>query len=126
MPLFLSLVLVQFVVFGILVAFLRLILTKNITKATTHINELSQDYSEKLEEAQKRLHDADQYYDEMLIKAKTEAEKAKIKILKEAGESQQVIINQSRRQSEEIIEKAQKIKSIIECLLHVLVVVEDG
>ena len=113
MSLFLSLVLMQLVIFGVLIAFLRVILTKNISKATSHINELNEDYSQKLEDAQKRLHDADKYYDEMLLKAKIEAEKTKIQILKEAGESQQMIVNQSRKQSEEIIEKAQKSKDAL-------------
>lgn len=108
MSLFLSLVFVQLVLFGVLVVFLRVVLTRNIAKATTHISELSQDYSQKLEEAQKRIQEADKYYDDMLLKAKTEAEKTKMQILKEANDSQLMIVGQSRKQSEEIIEKAQK------------------
>src|SRR3989338_10619288 len=110
MSLFLSLVLLQLIIFGILIVFLRVILTKNISKATSHINELNQDYSQKLEDAQKRVQEADKYYDSMLLKAKTEAEKTKMQILKEANDSQQMIVNESRKQSEEIIQKAQKSK----------------
>lgn len=113
MSLFLSLISIQLVIFGILLAFLRVILTKNISKATSHISELNQDYTQKLEEAQKRLREADKYYDDMLLKAKTEAEKTRMQILKEAGESQQSIVNQSRKQSEEIIETAQKSKEAL-------------
>ena len=108
MALFVWLVILQLVLFGILIAFLRVVLTKNITKATTQISELNQDYSQKLEEAQKRVREADKYYDEMLLKSKTDAEKKKIQILKEASEGQQLMVDQSRKQSEEIIEKAQK------------------
>ncbi len=108
MYLFVSLVLLQLVLFGIMIAFLRVILTRNIAKATTHINELSNDYAQKLEDAQKRIQEADKYYDNMLLKAKTEAEKTKVQFLKEANESQQMVLNQSRKQSEEIIEKALK------------------
>ena len=108
MSLFISLVLLQLVIFGVLMVFLRVVLTRNIAKATSHINEVSQDYAQKLEDAQKRIQEADKYYDEMLLKAKTEAEKTKMQILKDANESQQMIVNQSRKQSEEIIEKAQK------------------
>lgn len=110
MSLFLSLVFIQLVIFGILIAFLRVILTRNISKATSQLNELNQDYSQKLEDAQKRLQEADKYYDSMLLKAKTEAEKTKMQILKEANDSQQMIVNESRKQSEEIIQKAQKSK----------------
>jgi F0F1-type ATP synthase delta subunit len=108
MSLFISLIVIQLVIFGILVVFLRVILTRNITKATSHISELNQDYTQKLEDAQKRLQEADKYYDDILLKAKTEAEKTKMQLLKDASDSQQLIINQSRKQSEEIIEKAQK------------------
>ncbi len=113
MSLFLSLIVIQLVIFGILVGFLRVILSRNITKATSHITELNQDYSQKLEEAQKRVREADKYYDDMLLKAKTEAERTKMQILKEATDSQQILVNQSRKQSEEIIEKAQKSKEAI-------------
>ena len=75
MSLFLSLVIMQLVLFGVLIAFLRVILTRNIAKATSHINELNEDYNQKLEDAQKRAQEADKYYDEVLRKAKTEAEK---------------------------------------------------
>ena len=113
MSLFLSLIMIQVVIFGILLAFLRVILTKNISTATSHLSELNQDYTQKLEEAQKRIRDADKYYDDMLLKAKSEAEKTRMQILKEAGESQQLIVNQSRKQSEEIIETAQKSKEAL-------------
>lgn len=108
MSLFLSLILIQIVVFGILVAFLRVILKQNISKATSHITEMNQDYTQKIEDAQKRVHDADKYYDDIILKSKTDAEKTRVQILKDASDSQQLIVNQSRKQSEEILEKARK------------------
>src|SRR3989338_8144697 len=113
MGLFLWLVALQVVVFGIIVFFLRVIFSRNVTQATTHISELNEDYTQKLEEAKKRSQDADKYYDEMLLKAKHESEKTRIQILKEANDSQQLILNQSHKQSEEIIEKAEKAKEAL-------------
>ena len=49
--LFLSLILVQILLFGVLVLFLRLIIAKNVTHATDHLNEINSDYNQKLEDA---------------------------------------------------------------------------
>ena len=106
--LFLWLVLIQFIIFAFLIFFLKSILTKNITHATTHLHDLNQDYNHKLEDAKKKSAEADRYYDEMLLKAKTEAEKAKVQILKETHENQEALVKEARKQSEEIIQQAQR------------------
>jgi F0F1-type ATP synthase membrane subunit b/b' len=106
--LFLSLVLIQLAIFGFLVVFLRYLLTRNITHATTHLHELNQDYSQKLDEAKKRQQEADKYYDETILKAKIDAEKTRVQILKEAHDTQEVIIKEARTQSQEIVAQANK------------------
>ena len=68
------LVLIQLFVFTLLVVFLKMILTQNVTSATDHLHELNQDYNVKVEEANKRKAEVDRYYDEMLLKAKSDAE----------------------------------------------------
>ena len=78
------LVVIQLVVFTLLVLFLRMLLTRNISTATTHLHELNQDYNQKVEDANKRKAEVDRYYDEMLLKAKADAEKNKVQILREA------------------------------------------
>src|SRR5882672_110940 len=105
--LFLWLVLIQLIIFGVLTYFLKSVLTRNITNATSHLHELNQDYNQKLEEAKKKQMEADHYYDEMLLKAKTKAEKTKVQILKETHESQEAMVKEARKQSEEIVQQAQ-------------------
>lgn len=102
------LVLIQLVVFTLLVVFLKVLLTRNISTATTHLHELNQDYNQKVEDANKRKTEVDRYYDEMLLKAKADAEKSKVQILREAQATQEVIMKQARQQSEEIIGQANR------------------
>ena len=57
--LFVWLVLLQLIVFAVLVFFLRLIFSRNVSTATAHLHELNADYSQKLDEAKKRQAEAD-------------------------------------------------------------------
>lgn len=101
--LFLWLVLLQVIIITVLVLFMRLLFTRHVSSATAHLHELNEDYSQKLDDAKKRQTDADKYYDDMLVKAKTDAERSKVQILKEARDMQTQILTDARRQSEEIL-----------------------
>ena len=102
------LVLIQLIVFTLLVVFLKMVLTRNVTTATSHLHELNQDYNQKVEDANKRKQEVDRYYDEMLLKAKADAEKNKVQILREAQATQELVLKQARQQSEEIIGQANR------------------
>ncbi len=102
------LVIIQLVIFTVLIFFLSVLLTRNVTTATTHLHELNQDYNEKVESATKKKAEVDRYYDEMLLKAKAEAEKQKVTIIKEAHTLEETVIKDARRQGEEIIASANK------------------
>src|SRR3989338_5717752 len=106
--LFLWLVFLQIIIFAILVLFLRVILKRNLVTATTHLTDINNDYTQKLDDAKKRLQEADRYYDEAVLKTKTDVEKLKAQILKEAHESQEAAVAESRKQSAEIIQQANK------------------
>lgn len=111
--LFLWLVLLQLGIFAALVVFLRVILTRNISNATSHLHSLNQDYTQKLEDAKKRQVEADAYYDQAILRTKVDAEKQKVQILKEAHDSQEFTINQTRQQSAAILEQANKARETI-------------
>ncbi len=111
--LFLTLILVQIGIFGILVLFLRQIISRNITHATDHLSEINSDYNQKLEDAKKRQQEADHYYDETLVKAKTDTEKLKAQILKEAREVEENLVKQGRKQVEDILQQANNAKDTI-------------
>ena len=102
------LVLIELVTFSVLLLVMKMILSRNVTSATAQLHELNQDYNLKVEEANKRKQEVDNYYNEMLLKAKADAEKAKVQILRDAQATQETVLKQARQQSEEIIGQAQK------------------
>jgi hypothetical protein len=102
------LVVIQLFIFTMLVLFLRVLLTRNVTSATAHLHELNQDYNEKLEEANKKKVEVDRYYDELLLKAKVDVEKQRLSILTEAHNTEEAVIKDARRQGEEIIANANR------------------
>ncbi len=106
--LFLWLVILQLVLFGVLVLFLRVFMTRNVTSATAHLHALNQDYAEKIEEARHKHAEADKYYDETILKAKKEAEMTKTQLVKEGQETRDAAINDSRKQGAEILEQAKR------------------
>ncbi len=106
------LVVIQLFIFTMLVLFLRVLLTRNVTSATAHLHELNQDYNEKVDAANKKKAEIDRYYDEMLLKAKSDAEKQKVTILREAQATQEAVIKDARRQGEEIIGQANKAQEL--------------
>ena len=106
------LVVIQLFIFTMLVLFLRILLTRNVTSATAHLHELNQDYNEKVEAANKKKAEVDRYYDEMLLKAKADAEKQKVSILREAQATQEAVIKDARRQGEDIIGQANKAQEL--------------
>jgi len=111
--LFLWLLVLEVVIFGALVLLIRVIFARNLSHATSHLNELNQDYTQKLEDAKKRLQEAERYYDENVLKAKTDAEKLKGQILKEARAEEEGIVNSSRKQSTDIVEQAYKARDVL-------------
>jgi F0F1-type ATP synthase membrane subunit b/b' len=111
--LFIWLVLLQLTLFAVLVLFLRVILKRNIVNATSHLHALNQDYTQKLDEAKEKERKADQYYDETLLKAKLDAEKSRVQILKEAHEAQEKVVAAARKQSEEILAQANRSRETI-------------
>lgn len=108
--LFLSVVVVGVVliVVGALILFMKTMLSQHLTQATAHLNELNEDYTKKLEDARRRTQDADEYYDKMVLKAKSDAEIEKARILREAHETESNMVAAARQESGEIVEKAHK------------------
>jgi len=110
---FYLLLLIQLLVFGGLALLLRQLLTRNITGATAHLQQLSQDYTKKEEQATKRLEEAEQYYQKTLVKTQEEINQLKAQFEKETQEVKDKILKQAHIESEEIVQRANKAKQII-------------
>ena len=111
--LFFFLVFLQLALFAGLILFLRVILTRHVTSATTHLNQLNQDYTQKEEQAKKHMEDAERYYDETFVKAKTAAESVQASILEEAHETHDRLLEEARLKSEQILTQAEQAKKMM-------------
>jgi len=106
--LIISLVLFQVFIFAGLIFMLRRMLTKNVTDATRHLEELNQDYTKKEQEVNRQLEDARVKSQNILKEAQEEAEKLKAQIIKESKSERDKILNQARAQNDTIIQQAEK------------------
>ena len=79
-----KLLIIQVLVFAGLLFFLRYILTRSITKATSHLEELSDDYTKKQEDTKRGLEEAQKESDRILTDARMEVSKYKSKSSQEA------------------------------------------
>lgn len=100
-------VLLLFIFIG-LIFFMRYILTRNISRATGHLQELSRDYAVKQEEANKRLQQVKEEAEKILSDARQQAEQFKEKTLHTIEEMKIKILEEARHRGREITEKAQK------------------
>src|SRR3989338_1866538 len=111
--LFVSLFILLIVIVAAVIIFLHVFMSRSVTNATSHLDELNEEYTYKMEEAKKRLAAAEKYYDETILKAKIDSEKAKLQIMKEARESEELLISQSRKHSEDILAQANRAREAL-------------
>jgi len=106
--LWIYLIILQILFFIGLLFFLRYVLTRNITKATGHLEELSKDYLSKEEEANQLLENAQKESKGIMAKEIQSAEEAKEKLICEAQEMRDKILHEAHQKGEEVTEKAEK------------------
>lgn len=102
------LIILQVLFFGGLLFFLKYVLTRNISKATGRLHELSKDYTAKEEEAKLLLQKAQQEAKSLLAKETQAAREVKEKLIKEAQEQKEQILKEANQKGSEIAEKAQR------------------
>jgi len=110
---FIQLIIVQVIIVGGIVFAMRYFLTRNITRATAHLERLSQDYNRKEKEAGKHLEEAEAQSGKILSKAQEEAREIQAKISKEAQEEKTRILKETHLQSEQIIKQADKTREFL-------------
>lgn len=101
-----QLVILQVMIFVGLVVVLRGLMGQHATKATAHLQGLSQDYLRKQEELKKRLEEAERFYQEQLAKAQEEARQLKANALQEAEAARRQLVEQARQEAERIVQRA--------------------
>ncbi|MBN1587234.1 MAG: F0F1 ATP synthase subunit delta [Candidatus Omnitrophica bacterium] len=105
MPLVLLLIL-QALLFGGLVVVLRSILRRNVSSATEHLTNLSQDYQRKEEELVARIEEAERNYDESIKRASAEAAELKERAEDDARQTAEKLLQQTQDEAEVIMTKA--------------------
>jgi F-type H+-transporting ATPase subunit delta len=106
--LWIYLIVLQIVFFGGLLFFLRYVLTRNISKATGRLHELSKDYAEKEKEANQLLQNAQRDAKSLLAKETQAAQEAKETLIAEAQGQKEQILREANQKGAEIADKAQR------------------
>lgn len=109
----LQLVILQILIFGGLIFALRSILTKNISSATTHLDEMNSEFIKREEEIKKRQEEAENLLQDAINKAKDEADRIRLEAEKEVQAQKEKMMEEAHLVSEEIIQKAQKSKEMM-------------
>jgi F0F1-type ATP synthase membrane subunit b/b' len=103
-----SLILLQIFIFGGLAFFLKHLLTRNVTSATSHLQGLIRENTDKQEEMQKKIEQAEKEYAIKIKKAKEETEQIEKQCRKEIEKERDKIISQAHEHSEELMSRANK------------------
>lgn len=104
---FFLLLLIQLAIFGGLIFLLNFLLRRHMGAASSRLEALTHEHTQKLTEAKKRMDEANVYYSEVLVKAKDDGERAKQQLIAEGIKEKQETIEQAHRQADEIVERAQ-------------------
>ena len=97
---------------GIFVA-VRYYLFQNVTRATSHLDKLSENYTRKEEEANRQLDEARERSAQILAEAGEEAEEIKTGASEEAQEEKDKVLKEARLQSEQIVQQANKTRDFL-------------
>jgi F0F1-type ATP synthase membrane subunit b/b' len=103
-----SLILLQIFIFAGLAFFLRHLLTRNVTSATSHLQGMIRDNTEKQDEIKKKLGESKKQYEDTIRKAEKEAQDIKERYQKALEAERDKIISQAHEQSEELLDRADK------------------
>ena len=111
--LFISLLFIQLLIFVSLALMLRYFLTSHIRDATGHLQKLSQEYTQKIEEVKKQKDDGDKLYKDTILKANQEAELLKQRFIEEGHAAKREMLEQAHQQVEEVVNRAQTAADLI-------------
>ncbi|MFH1093891.1 MAG: F0F1 ATP synthase subunit delta [Candidatus Omnitrophota bacterium] len=114
-----SLILLMVAIFSGLAFFLRHLLTRNISNATSHLQRMLKDTAGQEEKIKKKIEEAELKYKETIEKAKKDAVELKEKAVRKIDEERDIIIEQAHQQSEAIIERAHNTSDLTKAELQI-------
>lgn len=113
-----SLILLMVAIFAGLIFFLRHLLTRNITSATSHLQRMMKDTAGQEAKIKKKTEEAELKCQETIEAAQKEAVELKEKATQEIEKERDRIIEQAHKQSEQIIERADSTCDLIKAELQ--------
>jgi len=96
-----------------LVFFFRKIMNRNVVSATTHLEQLTAEYTKKEEQIKKQLDETESQRQEIIANAKRDAQKQREDILKQVQEQRDKILNEAQAKAEEIIKQADRTRQAL-------------
>ena len=108
-----SLILLQVFIFTGLVFFLRRILNRNVTSATTHLNQLATEYTKKEDQIKEQLEETDRQCKESILSARRDAQQQRKGILAQTQEERDKILNDAQQKGEEIVKQADRTRQAL-------------
>ncbi|MBI4430396.1 MAG: F0F1 ATP synthase subunit delta [Candidatus Omnitrophica bacterium] len=97
---------IQLAIAGGLIVLLRHIMRKHYGSASSRLEILTQDAINKLDDAKRKVDEANKYFAEVQVKGKEAGEQARQQLTNEGIKEKQDLIEQARKQSEEIMQRA--------------------
>ena len=94
------------VIFLVMITVMRRIINQNVVSATSHLEEMNQDYAKKDEEINKRYEEAERQSKKLVLDAQKDAEAEKQRVILETQKEKEDILNQAHKKADEIVEKA--------------------
>lgn len=107
------LIVLEVVIFVVLVTVLKRVLMRNMASATQHLDGLNEDYARREEDISRRLREADKKAQDIVSKAQGEAERLKLKTIKDAREEKDRILQQAHLSGDEMIQQADKSRQLL-------------
>jgi F0F1-type ATP synthase membrane subunit b/b' len=111
---FFLLIVIQVAVFGGLILIFKSVIKNQFGMASSRLEGMTQKSEEHLAEAQKKVKEADTYFDETFSKTKMEAEKIRQQLIDEGLKEKQGLLDRARKESEAIMERARSASKLLE------------
>jgi F0F1-type ATP synthase delta subunit len=107
---FVFFIIIMFVTF---IVIWRRLMSKRLDIATQHLDDISQDYIKKQDEAKKKLEEAEGLAQQTINQAKEEALTMRKDIIDSANSEKDKIIQEAKQQADEAIEQAEKTRHML-------------
>lgn len=96
------------IVFIFFLVLIKRALTFNVTTATAHLSQISEDYLKKQAEVKARLDEAQFIYQKKLTEAQEESNKLKTAMINEVNQQKEKLLSEARVRGEEIIKQGEQ------------------